>query len=393
MLNYGGCIKAAELNIDISTLNLFGFGRRSSHSASSLSTDETLLRDESSSEASLTGLANFKVRQISIEAGTLLEDSYEIERDLISLTNESIMRSAATFKGKQVWVEWKPYDTNNQLLYDVKQVKDRVKKLVALLSLPDKPTELRAPVCLGFFEDRDEDTTRYGIVYNRPENSSLNTQPISLREAILTREKPSLTQRVSLAHKISQSLMYLHSVNWLHKGFRSDNIVFFMPSRQNTDFDEPILSGFDFSRPDLPNELTEKPVSNFAHDIYRHPDALGDVGSRSKKSWDIYGLGVVLMELAYWQIIEDIADIREGQKHARTRMRKMREAILGDSNLLQTIAINAGERYAAAVRVCLAGGLALGVQEGADESDPSIGADMLQTFRTDIVDGLGSIRL
>ncbi|KAL9616061.1 MAG: hypothetical protein Q9160_009032 [Pyrenula sp. 1 TL-2023] len=364
--------------------------------ASSQSMVDTLLRDEGDSgdsSASVAGLANFKAQQMFIEAEVIPRDSRAIDRGLISTVGENAVRSTAIFDDEQVWVEWKSFDPSNHVLQGGQIIEDRVKKLVALLSLPDKPGEFRAPRCLGFFEDRDEDNARYGIVYNRPENSPMTAQPMSLREAILTREKPSLTQRVLLAHKIAQSLMYLHSVNWLHKGFRSDNIIFFTCPERDADYTEPILSGFDFSRPDLLDEITEKPVSNFTHDMYRHPDALGDAGSRSKKSWDIYSLGIVLVELAHWQIIEEIIDIREGQKHARTRMRRMRETMLENTRFLKTVAVNAGERYGDVIRVCLTGGLAVGVREDEDESDPSTGADMLQAFATDVVDVLGSMRL
>ena len=105
-------------------------------------------------------------------------------------------------------------------------------------------------------------------------------------------------QRIVLAHTIAQSLMYGHSVNWLHKGVSSDNIFFFITPGQNPNHATYILSGFEYARPDLPEELTEQPSENFGHDVYRHAEALLRSGSHSKKSYDIYSLGVVLVEIA-----------------------------------------------------------------------------------------------
>ena len=109
--------------------------------------------------------------------------------------------------------------------------------------------------------------------------------------------------------------MYLHSVNWLHKGLRSDNILFFNVMSQsdresiNLDYGSPTLSGFDYARPDLPEATSEPFTHNIEHDLYRHPRMLGHASSRSRKSDDIYSLGVMLVEIAYWQQIEDIMQL------------------------------------------------------------------------------------
>jgi len=53
--------------------------------------------------------------------------------------------------------------------------------------------------------------------------------------------------------------------------------------------------------------MTEKPPENAASDLYRHPRVQG-TGNREtasaggfKKSYDLYSLGVVLLEIAYWK--------------------------------------------------------------------------------------------
>lgn len=75
--------------------------------------------------------------------------------------------------------------------------------------------------------------------------------------------------------------MYLHSVTWLHKTARSENIVILTSRNQRLDFGAPTIAGFEYARPDLPEEFTEKPAEDLEHDYYRHPDALMS-GSRSK---------------------------------------------------------------------------------------------------------------
>jgi serine/threonine protein kinase len=292
----------------------------------------------------------------------------------------------------QVWIEWKEYDLNHQLPTWNQTIEDRVKKLAALLGLQNKTEEFRAPYCLGFFDDRDEDTSRYGLIYSRPDGVSPAAEPISPLDLIRKGEKPSLTKRIGLTHAIAQSLMYLHSVNWLHKAFRSDNIVFFNPPGQEPDYATPTVSGFEYARPDLLKEITEKPSENFEHDIYRHPEAIMGSGVRSKKSYDIYSLGVILVEIACWQTIEDIVDNDRNQKHARTELRKTRKLLLGDQ-LLRKVTVTADERYRDVVRRCLTGGAELRLHEGADESDSDVEADMQQAFSKEVLGKLGNIQL
>lgn len=341
---------------------------------------------------SLSQLAIFKAQQTSIESHSSDQSSGPIDRELVTLASSSTSRSQATYRDEQVWVEWKEWDLNHQLPTWGSMIEERVKKLAALLGLTDKPKEFRAPICVGYFDERDEDTARYGLIYSQPDNSAKAAVPTSLLDLIKTSERPSLTQRTALAHTITQSLLYLHSVNWLHKGFRSDNIVFFTSPDQTPDYATPIVSGFEYARPDLPEELTEKPAENFSHDIYRHPDALANPTSRSKKSWDIYSLGIVLLEIALWQPISSIVSVYEGQKGARTKLRKTRDRLLEDA-FLTKLSASVGERYRDVVRRCIAGGASLGISDGTDESDPNVGADMLQVFSAEIVGKLAGIQL
>jgi len=188
--------------------------------------------------------------------------------------------------------------------------------------------------------------------------------------------------------------MYLHSVNWLHKGLRSNSVVFFTPPGEEADYGAPCLSGFDYARPDLPEEVTEPPAAHSENDIYRHPNVLGNSSSRSKKSHDIYSLGVVLIEIAYWQRIDSIVNLSESLKAARKEVRGVKEMLLGEK-YMKEIEGSVGEIYQEVVRKCLTGGKELGSSDDrfADETDKNIGADMQKVFSDDIVRKLGSMTL
>jgi serine/threonine protein kinase len=187
--------------------------------------------------------------------------------------------------------------------------------------------------------------------------------------------------------------MYLHSVNWLHKGFRSDSIIFF-PDPEKTgqlDYAAPILSGFNYARPDLPSEFTERPAGV---DLYRHPDLTKDLCTRSKKSHDIYSLGIVLLEIAYWQPIDKILNLDLTQKVARSKVRDIRSILLSPTeSFLDAAEEKAGEIYREVVWKCLSGGPAVGTDDDADEKNEIIGAEMQRVFSEDIVGQLGGVKV
>jgi hypothetical protein len=73
----------------------------------------------------------------------------------------------------------------------------------------------------------------------------------------------------------------------------------------------PYLVGFEYSRPDALGERTENIVEKDDHKFYRHPKAhvipvadfqqpLGGAG-RYSKAYDIYSLGVILVELGLFK--------------------------------------------------------------------------------------------
>jgi hypothetical protein len=88
--------------------------------------------------------------------------------------------------------------------------------------------------------------------------------PDSLRDYLNSTFRPSLTDRMRLALGLAQAVANIHSRNWLHKGIRSENVVFLTPGMRS--IDEPRLIGFDFARRDGQNEYSEKPLLVTVHE-------------------------------------------------------------------------------------------------------------------------------
>lgn len=323
---------------------------------------------------------------------------------------EAVLRLPDGMK-KRVWVEWKDYD--RQRPGDQSPPKtvifERVRKLASLLNHTPKPEAFRTPHCLGFFdkastngvEDEDEDVLnmRLGLVFERPLEDGLHPAlpPISLRELLQTVRKPRVTDRIKLAHAISNCLLYLHAVNWLHKGLRSHNIIFFRTTSGCVDYAKPYLSGFDFSRPARPDEMTDIPPGDDAeYNLYRHPCAQStnpEERERFKKSFDIYSLGVLLVEIAHWATVDKVLGIDMNAARGRPSIAlRVREQLLAEDRIAE-LGASMGAVYETATRKCIAGGKDLGLSEDDDETNDVVAARLSMVLHEDVVKPLGDVRI
>jgi hypothetical protein len=176
-----------------------------------------------------------------------------------------------------IWLEWRDYipernDKGDDLVASEASVR-RVQDLVALLKL-NKLAEFCAPICHGYFDDNDhaahdDPSFRFGLVFESPDALQSATVPETLR-TMLSRPSPSLSARIQLAQRLCTCVLYLHAVNWLHKGINSRNIIFANPQNLS----EPCVSGFELARPDTEQDKTQpgrnQTVSRI-DDLYCHP--------------------------------------------------------------------------------------------------------------------------
>ncbi|KAL9011733.1 MAG: hypothetical protein Q9173_003441 [Seirophora scorigena] len=289
----------------------------------------------------------------------------------------------------QVWIEWKVYkehwDTNLDKYVPRSDNVRRVRELVALLQ-SSKPQEFRAPRCLGYFDDRDdaehsEHDYRFGLVFEKP----VDVSPVSLRDVLRT-PTPSVADRIALAHKISVCVLYLHAVNWLHKSLRSDSIVSFPLS---ISIMGPYLTGYEYARADRPGETTTGGDVDEWTELYVHPNYQGSGTKRLyRKTFDIYSLGIVLLEIALWQPIEQIMGL-DMESVLFEDIKNIREKLLQPrSNVMEAVKADMGEEYSVAARSCIEGREAFGIRPDEDEVKVETGAKLQQGFTRLVTDGL-----
>ena len=205
-------------------------------------------------------------------------------------------RSRGLLNGTTLLVEWKNYGAwwgKRAIL-----LRGRNDNLARMLNAMSKPEELLTFHCRGYFDDVEY--KRYGFVFDTPARPGEDL--VSLNRLLYKpppERLPNLEQRYQIAYSLGLSISILQATEWLHKGIRSHNILFIQRG-DSIRWSRPYLCGFAYSRPDKPNEESEKLEHSERFNVYRHPLAQGQPDEGYRKAFDIYSFGVMLFEIAIW---------------------------------------------------------------------------------------------
>ena len=127
----------------------------------------------------------------------------------------------------------------------------RIQALATVLSACN-PSEYHRLSCIGVMNDKDYEKTskggrRIGLVYELP--VQIDAEPKTLLDLLKfakqSRTRPPLGEKFEFAYKLASSMSLFHATNWLHKSFRSDNVLF----SPNGPVTQPYIAGFHYSRP------------------------------------------------------------------------------------------------------------------------------------------------
>jgi serine/threonine protein kinase len=229
---------------------------------------------------------------------------------------------------------------------------NQIHDLALLLHSEKKPQEFRTLECIAMVDIpvAEEEDAQYGLVFKLEEGQ----QVYNLLE-LLSREgsaPKSLTERLKLVKLLSKTLLFLHLGSWLHKGIRSDNVLFLSSDISSVDLGAAYIGGFDYSRLFRETRLTQNVGDNRFQNAYRHPDHQGhplhENGERPSFSYkaDLYSLGVVLVEIGLWSPIIKLLDSRGCQNEDRN----VRQAIF---DMIPEVRMKMGDAFADAASVCL----------------------------------------
>ncbi|TPX19417.1 hypothetical protein DIZ76_017206 [Coccidioides immitis] len=228
---------------------------------------------------------------------------------------------AGDFSSRNVIIEYKPHPTHirsDKLGYEILQ--QEIGELAAALSSL-YPKSVGLLKCVGIFHE--EDPPSFALVHEIP--FQIEENPVSLKALIskkdveMRRLLPAhpLNERFELARKVAAGVLFLHSIAWVHKAIRSQNILVIERMATSSSpkkrfpyaLGNPYLVNFQSSRSnDAETDPSFRGGIRWEEDIYHHPDRQGfrqdSEHARYLMVHDIYSLGVVLLELGIWRPLE-----------------------------------------------------------------------------------------
>jgi hypothetical protein len=276
--------------------------------------DELSLLENASSGIypKLTASANLKKLRINLDtkpqAAFRPTGALKVPRPALTLDDPDPRRCQAHHeKVGDVIVEWIDYDREaiDERVVHVRRMDDLARMMH---SASECHPDLHSVDCVGYTDDTAN--SRYGLVYKAPGPSHSTLHALIASPDLKT---PDLNDRFHLAQTLAVALWSLHSLDWLHKSLCSPNVLFFPSAFSKSahsstasaalfpDISAPFLSGFDASRPDLDTALSLVPKHPSIGDLHRHPASLR--GRPHCKAFDIYSLGLVLLEIGLWKVL------------------------------------------------------------------------------------------
>jgi hypothetical protein len=208
---------------------------------------------------------------------------------------------------------------------------DRLESLLSILAgLRNDQSFHGTLTCLGYFEDPTQ--PRFGLVFELPSfvysgASDLHKpvedlRPVTLLSVLQTGARslhnsnsatPPLEDRFRLALTLGATFNKIHEGGFVHKDVNSSNIMVFRNNKRQSAnsralqfaLRSPVICSYDlFSEYDIEPANTMPPLN-----IYRHPEDPKFTGDKTRQygpQFDLYSLGLILLEVGLWQPLADL---------------------------------------------------------------------------------------
>jgi hypothetical protein len=214
-----------------------------------------------------------------------LPENLNLENTTLQIRHfDNSLRGLSQLDDTTVYVESLRYQPDKEGFLD-STLKRRFQEISSLLNQA-KDQEFHVLHCRNFAEVQVPEP-EFQLIFDLPSNTAKEPVSLSALIASSTGKKPSLGVRFRLCYDLSQSLSLLHSVGWIHRSIRSENILFFNHGAQGNNLNEPYLCGFEACR--LEDDFSTGPWDDSPErNVYRHPDRWGIPKKNFTKYHDIY---------------------------------------------------------------------------------------------------------
>ena len=215
-------------------------------------------------------------------------------------------RATAIYRDGPVIIDWRSCRDDTWRRENPEAFRLRTENLAKVLNSDLRPLGLCVLHCVGYL---DRGTKLTGYAFRPPPGYAASLKPISLLDILKRCRKAEdiaeLGERFKLAKAVVSTIFEIHNLGWMHKNLLPSNILFWPKSGSDKEPDlcKPYIVGFDVSRMNRPDEVSEKLTSGPEDELYRHPKYKGDDPGRFLPSYDMYSLGVMLYEIGMWRTV------------------------------------------------------------------------------------------
>ncbi|KAI4169214.1 MAG: hypothetical protein LQ343_005876 [Gyalolechia ehrenbergii] len=287
------------------------------------------------------------------------------------------------FKGEHVLIEWMNYSPGWE---DVSPEQRAIMMSLKAQGSSQKtePARMRTLECIGVFENTG-DKAGYGFLYRIPTSDrelSIEPSTATLLQLIENKKRqPLLSDKLRLASALAQFLGDFHSAGWLHKGLNSNNILFFniqdgeqssSPILATQVLERPYVVGLQESRLGGKFWHTAGPASSADFQDYQHPEYART--GRYRATYDYYGLGLILLELGFWQPLRGWS---RSQRYSRMSLEEFRQELI--TRHVPFLGAGVGAVYRNVVLYCL--------RETRDSSE-DLDTKILEEFAKNVIEPL-----
>jgi hypothetical protein len=231
----------------------------------------------------------------------LVLDDDEDFAELKPVADSKLFILQSTDTGSYKLAEYKTYTSTSDVAA-INPVRVLVRELAARLSQAD-PGTMGILKCLGYSQEPRRN--RFALHFAYPEHRS---NPRSLQSLMMDEQNRriglvhSMSDRLRLAKSLAAAVFYVHAGGFVHKQINSTNVIVFEDPSHPFPYHigQPYLAGFDAVRKaDAASVLFR--VEDWKSNIYLHPDRHRlQPNDYFKMEYDIYSLGIVLLEIACW---------------------------------------------------------------------------------------------
>ncbi|KAL9112534.1 MAG: hypothetical protein Q9227_003105 [Pyrenula ochraceoflavens] len=143
---------------------------------------------------------------------------------------------------------------------------------------------------------------------------------------------PHLEDRLRMAYNLALSVMHLHSNDIVHGAINSKNVVFLQSGYTHRRGDPPdteLRTPYLTSLASLTQIHSRSSPEPFSASIYRHPTDKRSVDSPEAWAYDLYSLGLILLEIGLWTPLSRLWKAKYDNAMFMSRIKKVYAQKLG----------------------------------------------------------------